>query len=107
MRTVVHAGQLALFGPSPAERERHRLDVLEGRRGMPARERLVRRDRGRIVEPEYEPPLRNLWRSAPATPPAPSAKRMLVVAKPAKPFGQMTDAEIDEFAKRFVHGMRG
>jgi hypothetical protein len=26
-------------------------------------------------------------------------------AKPAKPFGQMNDAEIEDFAARFVQGM--
>jgi hypothetical protein len=104
MRTVVHAGQLALVGPSPAERERHRLDVLEGRFGMPARDALVRRDRGRIIEPEYEAPLRNPWHPTPETPTRPRPKCMYF-AKPAKPFGQMTDSEIDAFAARFVRGM--
>jgi hypothetical protein len=102
MRTLVNRQQLALFGPSPAERERQRLHVLEGHAGMPARERLVRRDRGRIIEREYEPPLRDPWHPTPETPLRP--RRMLVV-KPEKPFGRMTDAEIDEFAARFVRGM--
>jgi hypothetical protein len=106
MRTLVNRQQLALFGPHPAERERHRLDVLEGRFGIPARDALVRRDRGRIIEPEYEQPLRNPWRPAPATPIPPRPKRMYF-AKPAKPFGQMTDAEIEDFAKQFMHGMAG
>ena len=79
MRTVVNAAQLALFGPHPAQRERQRLHVLEGHAGMAARERLVRRDQGRFIEPEYEPPLRNAWRPTPPTPTPPRSRRMLVV----------------------------
>jgi hypothetical protein len=95
---------MALFGPSPAERERRRLRVLEGHAGMPAREALVRRDQGRYIEPEYEPPLRNPWRPAPETP-TPLPQRRMHFARPAKGFAQMTDAEIEDFAKQFMLGM--
>jgi hypothetical protein len=104
MGTVVHAEQMALFGPSPFAREQQRLWVLEGHEGMAARDALVRRDQGRFIEPEYEPPLRNPWRPIPETPTPPRPMRMFF-AKPSKPFGQMSDAEIEAFAKQFMQGM--
>jgi hypothetical protein len=93
---------MALFGPSPAERERYRRECREGRFGMRSREVMVRR--GLIIEPEPEPPLRNAWRPEPTPTPPPRPMRMYL-AKPAKPFGQMSDAEIEDFARQFVRGM--
>jgi hypothetical protein len=95
---------MALFGPEPAEREKQRLWVLEGHEGMAARNELVRSDQGRFIQPEPEPRLRNPWRPEP-TPIPPPRPMHLHFAKPAKPFSQMSDDEIDEFAARFVRGM--
>jgi hypothetical protein len=104
-RHRVHRGQLALFGPHPAERENHRVNILEGRFGMPARDWLVRRDHGRFIEPEPEPPLRNPWRPTPEPPTPPPRPMRRFFIKPSKPFGEMTDDEINDFAKQFVQGM--
>jgi hypothetical protein len=95
---------MALFGRSPAERERKRLHVLEGRAGMAARNALVQRDRGRYVEPEHDPPLRNPWRPTPERPTPPRPMRMFV-ARPERPWMEMTDEEIDAFAHEMVEGM--
>jgi hypothetical protein len=107
----VHRYQLTLFPPSVEERERHRLYVLEGHAGIPAREEMVRGPHARqIVQPTPEPRRPSATppaprRPVPATPTQRQQRRMLVLGKPPKRFGAMSDAEIDDFAAQVVRGM--
>ena len=105
MPSPINRGQLALFGPSPAEREAHRVRVLQARYGIGPRDELLARG-GHVPIIEQPPRPRRVRRHVePPTPGHERRRQLLVVSKPPVPPNRMTAEEIDAWAGELVGEM--
>ena len=102
---MLNPRQLALFGPSPTKRERSASESCRPPYGLAAREALIARGglEPVILQPVPRRPVRRP--PAPSPPPRPR-RRLLVLGKPPKPVGQMTDAELEQWADALAEGMK-